>query len=348
MAEKLKVGIIGVGGIASVHVPGWRESEHAELAAGADVDRERLQRWGEEEGITKTFVDPADLIADPSIDIVDICTPNRYHAPLAIAALEAGKHVLCEKPLAPTPEEVRRMIAARNASGRMLMTAQSVRFDGKSLAMKTEIDRGCLGDVYHARGWYLRRSGVPTTPGFYERQHSGGGPTIDLGVHMLDQILWFMGNPQPVAVSGVARTEIAHQQGAFSSWDRSAIADSFDVEDFAAAFVRFENGATLILEVSWLLHGQDSSQVWLYGSKGGCHWPSCTFFESNYQTQQHYDRELKLTDSTSMFVRECCEFARTIALGEPSPVPAEQSLQVMEILDGIYRSQKTGREVSIE
>jgi predicted dehydrogenase len=165
---------------------------------------------------------------------------------------------------------------------------------------------------------------------------------------MLDQILWFMGNPQPVAVSGVARTEIAHQQGAFSSWDRSAIADSFDVEDFAAAFVRFENGATLILEVSWLLHGQDSSQVWLYGSKGGCHWPSCTFFESNYQTQQHYDRELKLTDSTSMFVRECCEFARTIALGEPSPVPAEQSLQVMEILDGIYRSQKTGREVSIE
>ena len=120
------------------------------------------------------------------------------------------------------------------------------------------------------------------------------------------------------------------------------------MEDFAAAFVRFENGATLILEVSWLMHGSDSSQVWLYGTNGGCHWPSCTFYESNYPTRQHYDRELKLTDSTSMFVRECAEFARAIALSEPSPVPAEQSLQVMEILDGIYRSQKTGREVSIE
>ena len=329
-------------------LPGWRESEHAELAAGADVNRDVLQAWGEEEGISKLYTDPDDLIADSSIDIVDVCTPNRYHAPLTIAALEGGKHVMCEKPLAPTPEEVRRMISARNASGKMLMTAQSVRFDGKTMAMKSEIERGALGDVYHARGWYLRRSGVPTAPGFYERQHSGGGPTIDIGVHMLDQILWFMDNPQPITVSGVARTEIAHQQGAFTSWDRSAIADSFDVEDFAAAFVRFENGATLILEVSWLMHGENSAQVWLYGTNGGCHWPSCTFFESNYQTRQHYDRELKLTDSTSMFVRECCEFARAVAEGQPSPVPAEQSLQVMEILDGIYRSQKTGREVSIE
>ncbi|NLS77362.1 MAG: Gfo/Idh/MocA family oxidoreductase [Chloroflexi bacterium] len=347
---KLKVGVIGVGGIARTHMPGWAASEHAEVVAGSDVSEDALTKWGAQYGITHLETDSAALINDPDIDIIDVCTPNNYHAPLSIAAMRAGKHVLCEKPLAPTPKEIHDMIAARDESGKLLMTAQHFRFRGSSKAMKAEIDGGALGDVYHARSWLLRRIAAPVRPGFIMKKHSSGGPCIDVGVHVLDLTLWFMGNPKPVAVSGVARAEIAHQPGAFSKWG-GRIPPEFDVEDFAAAFVRFDNGATLVLEVSWLLHhdtmGEDM-QMWLYGTKGGCHWPKCEIYQSNYATQQLYNRALKLTDDAlEAHAQECVEFAQAIVDGAPSPVPAEQSLQVMTILDGIYRSQVAGGEVKV-
>jgi len=347
----LKVAVVGVGGIAKTHMPGWAFSEHAEVVAGSDVSEAALKKWGTENDISRLETDPGELFADPDIDIIDICTPNNYHAPLAIAAMDAGKHVLCEKPLAPTPAQVRDMIAARDRSGKLLMTAQHFRFGGSARAMKAEIDRGVLGDVYHARSWMLRRAAAPVRPGFIMKKHSGGGPCIDIGVHILDLTLWLMGNPKPLAVTGVARTELAHQEGAFGVW--GVIPDGFDVEDFAAAFVRFETGATLILEVSWLLHHQvertDDMQMWLYGTKGGCQWPKCEFYASNNATQQHYDRVLRLTrDLLEPHALECVEFAQAVVDGAPSPVPAEQSLQVMTILDGIYRSQKTGGEVKLD
>ena len=351
MARTLKVGIIGVGGIAGSHLPGWEASPCAELVAGSDVNDTVLKRWGKGLGIQKLVTDPAELFRDPDIDIIDICTPNNYHAPLAIAAMKAGKHVICEKPLAPNPGLIKKMIAARDRSGRMLMTAQHFRFSGKSKAMKAEIDTGALGDIYHARSWMLRRSAAPTRPGFILKKHSGGGPCIDIGVHILDLTLWFLGNPTPVSVTGVARAELAHQKGAFSNMG-GLIPRSFNVEDFAAAFVRFDNGATLIIEVSWLLHhdtmGEDM-QMWLYGTKGGSHWPKCEIYETNTKTRQHYNRTLKNTrDILEPHAQECVEFAQAVADGAPSPVPAEQSMQVMAILDGIYRSQKSGREVKIK
>jgi len=351
MSKTLKVGIVGDGGIARTHMPGWEASEHAEVVAGADLVEPALQKWGELYNIKKLSTDPADLFSDPDIDIIDVCTPNNYHAPLAIAALEAGKHVICEKPLAPTPAEIRKMIAARDASGKLLMTAQHFRFRGSSKAMKAEIETGALGDIYHARSWMLRRAAAPVRPGFILKAHSSGGPCIDIGVHILDLTLWFMGNPRPVAITGVARAELAHQDGVFSIWG-GRIPPEFDVEDFATAFVRFENGATLILEVSWLLHHDtevEDMQMWLYGTKGGCHWPKCEVFQSNYTTQQLYNRSLKITrDLMEPHALECAEFAQAIVEGAPSPVPAEQSLQVMTILDGIYRSQQTGGEIRLD
>jgi len=351
MSETLKVGVVGVGGIARVHMPGWAASEHAEVVAGCDINEAVLKKWGEQHNVQKLVTDSADLFGDPDIDIIDVCTPNNYHAPLAIAALEAGKHVLCEKPLAPTPAEIRKMIAARDRSGKLLMTAQHFRFRGTSKAMKAEIETGTLGDIYHARSWLLRRAAAPTRPGFIMKKHSSGGPCIDIGVHILDLTLWFMGNPKPIAVTGVARTELAHKQGAFSIWG-GPIPPEFDVEDFAAAFVRFENGATLILEVSWLLHHNtpvEDTQMWLYGTEGGCHWPSCEVYQTNYATRQHYNRALKITrDALEAHAQECVEFAQAIDDGAPSPVPPEQSLQVMTILDGVYRSQQVGGEVRLD
>jgi predicted dehydrogenase len=348
----LKVGIIGVGGIARTHVPGWKDSEHAELVAGSDLDAEALNTWGEANGVKTLHTDSKDLIADPDIDIVDICTPNMSHVPLTIAALEAGKHVICEKPLAPTPDGVRKMIAARDKSGKMLMTAQHFRFNSSARALKAEIDAGTLGDIYHARSWMLRRAGLITRPSFITKAQAGGGPCIDIGVHILDLTLWMMGNPEPVAVTGVARKELADIPGAFTSWSGAEIPpNTFDVEEFAAAFVRFANGAVLILEVSWLLHHKapkEDMQMWLYGTKAGSHWPSCELVETNYQSKQFYDRTLGLTTGgMEPHALECVEFAKAVAEGAPSPVPAEQSLQVMKILDGIYRSQETGGEVSV-
>jgi len=351
MAKTLKVGVIGTGGIVNTHMPGWAASGITEVVAGSDVSEEAMAKWGERYGVTKLSTKAEDLINDPDIDIIDICTPNNYHAPLAIAAMQAGKNVICEKPLAPNPQAIRDMIAARDASGKLLMTAQHQRFRGISKAMKKEIDAGALGDVYHARGWMLRRSALLPRPGFVYKRHSGGGACIDIGVHILDLTLWFMGNPNPIAVSGVSRSELAYHKGGFSIWSADPIPGDMDVEEFAAAFVRFDNGATLILEVSWILHHNtphEDMQMWLYGTNGGSQWPKCEIYSTNYETQQHYNRTLQITkDAAEAHAQECIEFAQAVADGAPSPVPAEQSLQVQMILDGIYRSQESGKEVRL-
>jgi predicted dehydrogenase len=352
MSNLLKVGVIGVGGIAKTHMPGWAASEHAEVVAGSDVVEPVLQSWGATHGVKRLSTQAADIINDPDLDIIDVCTPNMVHTELVVAALEAGKHVICEKPLAPTPADIHRMIAARDASGKLLMTAQHFRFQGASQALKREIDNGALGEIYHARSWMLRRGWIPVRPGFIYKKNSGGGPCIDIGVHILDLTLWMMGNPEPVSVTGVAKKTLAAHEGAFSTWGGTRVPADMDVEDFASAYVRFANGATLILEVSWLLHhpteGEDM-QMWLYGSEGGSLWPKCELFSTNYTTKQMLNTTLQLTrDSLEPHALECVEFARCVAEGRPSPVPAEQSLQVMTILDGIYRSQVRGREIRLD
>ena len=350
MKNILKVGMLGLGGIAHYHVPGWKASADTELIAGSDINPALFPKWQDKHGVTRFYDNPMDLIQDPDIDIIDICSPNRYHMEQTIAALEAGKHVLCEKPLAPTPAEIKQMIAARDRSGKKLMTAQHFRFTGISQAMQTQITKGILGEVYHARAWWLRRNFLPIAPTFIHQKHSGGGPCIDIGVHVLDLALWLMGHPRPVAVSGVAKAPLAHHPGAFTAWGNHLIPADMDVEDFAAALVRFENGATLILEVSWLLHhATEDIKVWLYGTEAGCEWPKGEFYTTDYQAIQQFNNIPQLIeDRMEPHALECVEFARAIREDLPSPVPAEQSLHVQAILDGIYRSQACGHEVSIE
>jgi len=348
MAKPLKVGVIGVRGIANTHFPGWNESPHTEIAALADVDGAVLKAQGDALGVKALFEDPYRMIQQAELDIVDICTPNMYHAPLAVAALDAGRHVICEKPLAPTPSEIKTMIEARDRSGKLLMTAQHFRYDGAARALKAQVDDGALGEVYHARSWMLRRSGAPTRPTFVERKHSGGGPCIDIGVHILDLTLWMMGHPRPVAVSGVTQDRLRRLPGAFSNWG-GPIPASWDVEEFAAAFVRFAEGSTLVLEVSWLLnhpktHSEDM-QMWLYGDRGGAHWPANVLLKTDNATRQHFDVQLQNKEGGEPHARECMDFADAIVRGAPSPVPPEQSLDVITILDALYRSAATGREV---
>jgi predicted dehydrogenase len=355
MAKTLKVAVVGVGGIARLHMPGWEASEHAEVVSGADIDPVILADWGVKHNVKKLTTDISEILRDSDIDIVDLCVPNMHHAPLTIAALDAGKHVLCEKPLAPTPQEIRQMIEARDRSGKLLMTAQHFRFTGVSQAMKAEIANGALGDIYHARSWMLRRAYMVPRTSFTTKALAGGGPCIDIGVHVLDLTLWLLGHPQPVAVSGVAKQTLANRRPIFSTWrlhQNLPMPKDFDVEDFAAAFIRFDTGATMVLEVSWFMHHDtevEDMQIWLYGMDGGCHWPKAEFLSTNYEARQFYNRQLKLTkDPMEPHALECVEFARAVAEGAPSPVPPEESLQVISILDGIYRSQTEGREVCVE
>lgn len=353
MAKTLKVGIIGVGGIAGSHFPGWTASPLAEMAAFSDLNPEVLARVAKAQGVKKTYEKPEDLIADKSIDIIDICTPNMYHAPLAIAAMKAGKHVICEKPLAPTPSDIKKMIETRDKTKKLLMTAQHFRWNPTARALKAEVDTGRLGDIYHARSWMLRRSGAPCRPGFICKEHSGGGPCIDIGVHILDLTLWMMGFPKPVAVSGITQNKLCELPGAFSNWGGPIPQKDWNVEEFAAAMVRFDTGATLILEVSWLLNhksgpGEDM-QMWLYGDKGGSHWPSNEMLWTNNETQQHYNVQLQNeVKGAEAHAAECMTFAECVANKQPSPVPAEQSLDVLTILDGLYRSSAAGAEVRLD
>ncbi|KXK51331.1 MAG: Gfo/Idh/MocA family oxidoreductase [Anaerolineae bacterium] len=352
MTKTLKVGVIGVGGIANTHMPGWAASPHAEVVAGADVNLEALEAWGAKWDVRRLTRLPQDLITAPDIDIIDICTPSNYHADLTIAALDAGKHVICEKPLAPTPAEIQRMIAARDRSGKLLMTAQHHRYQPAAIALKNEVDKGVLGDVYHARAWYLRRNNVPTRPGFVLKAQSGGGACIDIGVHALDTAFWLMGSPEPITVSGISRSELSKQPGAWSPWGGGTpIPPEMDVEELAAGFVRFANGATMMMEFSWALHGPhyEDMQVWLYGTKGGCHYPKAEIYTSGSNPRQQYDINLKyLPTPLEAHALECIDFADAIVNGRPSPVPPEQSLAVIAILDAVYQSAESGREIRMD
>jgi len=349
---KLRVGLIGCGGISAVHIDGWRRlNPGAQIVACADPIAERRHQRGDEVGLPKEVRFPylKDMLkAGVELDAVDICTNNAGHAPVAIEALNHGLHVLCEKPLTTKPELVRKMIAARNkAKTKILMTAQHMRFLNNSLHLKEYLKDGVLGDIYYARAQFLRRRFLPARIGFIDKNISGGGPTIDIGVHILDLALHLMGHPEPVTVSAITPQKMAKRtdiRGWWGEWDRSKIT----VEDFAAGFIRFKNGAALTLECSWLTNIKEPelTKITLMGTQAGAEWPELTIHgEAAGSTT---DTQLKFPDDNiGGHQKEIAVFADAILTGKPSPVPAEQSLNVIRILDGLYKSNASGHEVRV-
>lgn len=351
----LKVGCIGAGNIFIRHADGWADSNKAELVAISDPDADALNKQADAHDIGRRYRNAADLLADPDIDIVDICAPNGFHAGHVIAALEAGKHVICQKPLAPTSAEIRQIIVARDKANKLVMTAQQYRYATVSQALKATVDAGRLGQIYHARCWYLRRAGLPVRAGLIYKRNSGGGVCIDLGVHVLDLTLWLMGNPKPVTVSGTAPAVLATHPDARGQ--RGAlIPGDVDVEDFAAGFVRFENGATLSIEVSWLLHHSPDpdKRIWVYGTEGGLVFPDGTLQHADKDSGQLLDTRITSRGAAfgeydqAAYSATFDAFAEAILAGGASPAPPEQSLQVQSILEGIYRSHESGAEVRLD
>lgn len=346
--RKFKVGIIGTGSIArSVHVPGWKSLPDVEIVAVADSAVERAQAVAQEHGIARAVADYHDLLK-LELDAVDVCAPNRVHMPAVLAALTAGKHVLCEKPLAVTTREVRQMGQLADRRKLKLMTAQFQRFTTASIAAKSWVDAGGLGEVYHARVRAMRRALLPTARGFIDAKLSGGGPCLDIGVHALDLCLWLMGFPKPVRVTGTTKVNFAKGHripGMWGEWDRQL----FSVEDFAAGFVHFDNGATLTLESAWLGHQPESEDMscQLYGLNGGLKWPSGEFAT----VQGRAFVQGTVTGSRTVdkpFSAEIKAFHDAVVDHRPSPVPWTETIKVIAILEAIYESQKRGRELTLK
>ena len=344
--SKLKVGIVGVGGIArDQHLPAWKQLPFVDVIGAADVSEAALERVGDGFCISHRFKDWQELVR-LDFDIVDICTPSRTHMPIALAALESGKHVLCEKPLATSADEVRTLRDASRRAARVLMTAHHYRFQPVSRQLKALIDAGMLGEIYYTRAQFLRRRLLPPRTTFIERQLSGGGPVFDIGVHILDLAYWFLGAPEPVSVSAFVDAKLAHRKditGGWGDWDR----ERFDVEDFAAGFGRFANGTALMLETSWLGFQPEREFVRLqcFGTQAGLIWPDgIVTGETN---RSPWTLRLDEVPQTSAYQDEITQFALAVRDGLPSPVPVDETLQVIRILEGFYESAAQKREVNL-
>jgi len=346
--DRLRVGVIGAGGIGRVHLQGWKQLQDAgevEILCVGDIDREAADRRAADFNLPRAVYSADDVLA-MTPDIVDVILPNRAHCAATVASLRAGCHTLCEKPLALNAKEIRKMIAAAQASGKLLMTAQHMRFEPESLALKQYIDTGAMGEVYYVHAHWLRRRAVPARPSFYQKRFAGGGPTIDLGVHMLDLLMWLVDNFEPVSVTGVTPRMLGHRKGLrglWGPWDPAR----FDVEDFGSAFVRFANGLAIVVEVSWLsnISETESRRAMLLGTQSGVTYPELRI--SGEQYGNLIDSQLVHLPPGKGHQNELRAFCKAVRDGGPSPVPPTQSLQVARILEGWYRSHELGREVRL-
>lgn len=342
MPKRLRVGIIGVGGIArGAHIPGYlAASDRAELVACADVNEERARQVAAEFGIAHAFGDYRTMLAEIELDAVSVCTPNKFHAPATLAALEAGCHVLCEKPPALTAGEARAMAAKASEVGKVLTFGLHFRFTSEVQALKRAIDGGELGFVYAARIDAVRRRGIPGWGVFTNKELQGGGPVIDIGVHMLDTAMYLMGYPKPVQVLAKTYREIGVRSGVgvLGEWDWR----DFQIEDLALGMIKFENGASALLETSFAQNIEELERmnVRLSGRDGGASlFPLKIFKEAHGGLFDMTPAWIPKTDHPH--VAEVRHFIDACRGEHPPMVKAEEAIRLQEVLDAIYRSAET-------
>ncbi|WP_214888380.1 Gfo/Idh/MocA family oxidoreductase [Exiguobacterium sp. s142] len=329
----MKIGIIGTGGIATnAHIPHY-------IAAGADVvavmnrTRERGEAVARQFGIERVYDTVADMLANEQLDAVSVCTPNALHKDHVIQALDAGCHVLCEKPPAISEREADEMLQAAKRAGRTLNYGFHFRHRTDTQLLKRLIDSNELGHIYAATALALRRRGIPGWGVFTDKELQGGGALLDIGVHMLDLALYLMDYPKPVDVVGHVGQYLGTRPGVglMGDWD----ADNFSVEDTARAMVTFENGASLFLDASFMANigPKDTMNVELRGTAGGA-----SLFPLTIHTEEHgalFDKtpaHLTLQDPYATQIRSFLEACRH----EPSYEQAEQAVLLHQIIDRIY------------
>ncbi len=352
--EKIKVAVIGTGSISNEHIGAYLKNPDVELYAFCDINPVQLQKMAEKYGVKRTFTDVHEMLKLKEIDAVSVCTWNSAHAPCAIAALNAGKHVLCEKPMATSAEEARAMKEAAEKNGKLLMIGFVRRYGNDCRVLKDFIASDYFGDFYYAKATYLRRNGNPGG-WFGDKSRSAGGPLIDLGVHVIDLTRYLMGNPKPVSVYGATFQKLLNRPNIKSQKDYTSVSSSekdiCDVEDLASAMIRYDNGAVLSIEASFSLNiKKDEGKIELFGTKGGAKLdPELEMYTeiNDYLADVSLDYPTALSFD-GLFANEINHYISCIKDGVSCKSPAEDGIAIMEILDAVYESARTGHEVILE
>jgi len=365
--SKLRIGIVGLGFIATgKHLPGLAaHPDLCEVVGFCDFEVEKAEKAREQYGSADSYVttDYTQLLSDPSIDVIHVCTWNVSHADITCAALEAGKHVLVEKPMAITGADARRMVATAERTGKKLSVGFQNRFRPENQFLHQAIDEGRLGEIYAAQAHAVRRRGVPTWGVFTDKSKQGGGPLIDLGGHAIDLALWFMDNYEVASVIGVVNHKLGDKPegNMMGPWDPA----TYTVEDSAFGFVQFTNGASLYVESSWALNVADSREacVTLCGTEGGADTVQIAGSQNLKVTLNNVQGGQLVTTAPevgaavfspgrpprSVMDQAAVDEAGTwltaiITDGEPL-VTGQQAAVVTEILDAIYTSAASGKPV---
>lgn len=357
MVRKVRIGIIGCGGIAiGKHLPSLSKLNNVELVAFCDIEVAKAEKARQEYGVQEAVVyaDYKKLLKEASIEVVHVLTPNASHSEISVAAMEAGKHVMCEKPMAINSEEAKLMVEAANRTGKKLTIGYNNRFRQDSQHLKLLCDQGDLGDIYFAKAHAIRRRAVPTWGVFLDEEKQGGGPLIDIGTHALDLTLWMMDNYKPKVVLGATYHNLSQTKNAanaFGSWDP----EKFTVEDSAFGFVTMENGATIILESSWALNtlDVDEAKCSLSGTRAGADMKDGLRINGE-ELSKLYTKHVELDGSGVAFFNGQSEsdadlearlWIEAIVNDTEPLVKPEQALVVTQILEAIYKSAKSGQAV---